>query len=40
MGPAPKQKVSVMLADMARELWKRGGVSRIEIERGDLLAAS
>ena len=40
MGPAPKQKISTMLADMVSELWKRGDVTRLEIERGDQLAAS
>jgi hypothetical protein len=37
MGPAPKKKISTMLADMVCELWKRGDVERIEIERGDRL---
>jgi hypothetical protein len=40
MGPAPKKRISTMLADMVCELWKRGDVERIEIERGDRLVAS
>ena len=40
MGPASKQRISNMLADMVRELWKRGDVKRLENERGDPRAAS
>ena len=39
-GPASRHSLSNMLADMVRELWKRGDVARIEIERGDRLAPS
>jgi hypothetical protein len=38
MGPAPKQMVSTMLAEMVRGLWNRGDVERIEIERGERIA--